>query len=281
MHSTSVLVAIVVISVPLSTLAWTGPTAAPPGNNVSAPINISAAEQFKPGIVGANIINIYGSSQYLSFGNTTGAGGFGLRNNGGVIELKHSSGSWSPLTANPWAQNGGNLLLTTGNVAIGNETPAAKLTVGAAGSANNAYYDIGADKIAANTSIYSYGRICSGNTAGNCLGTGGTALRSDGVQFPDGTLQTTASSASPSGTWCGYRVVDCVSSPGVPQYVGYATPYHGSSTSRACNGVTLASSCTYDPLTEGYYPSAITCPSGYTGNYQLVTAKHALTCIKN
>jgi trimeric autotransporter adhesin len=89
--------------VPVSLYAWTGPSAAPPGNNVSAPVNIGSADQFKPGIMGANIINIYGASQYLSFGNTTGATGFGIRNNAGYLEFKNSGGSWNrfgpPFTA--------------------------------------------------------------------------------------------------------------------------------------------------------------------------------------
>ena len=72
--------------------AWAGPTALPPGNNVAEPVNVSAIQQFKPGIIGANILNIYGSSQYLSFGNTTGEPGFGIRNNGGVLEFKNSGG---------------------------------------------------------------------------------------------------------------------------------------------------------------------------------------------
>ena len=41
----------------------------PPGSN----------DQFKPAVLGANILNIFGSSQYLNFGNSTGAAGFGIR----------------------------------------------------------------------------------------------------------------------------------------------------------------------------------------------------------
>ncbi len=84
-----------VLLIPGFLYAWTGPSAAPPGNNVSAPVNVGAADQFKPGIMGANIINIYGASQYLSFGNTTGASGFGIRNNSGILEYKNSGGAWT------------------------------------------------------------------------------------------------------------------------------------------------------------------------------------------
>lgn len=87
----------VLISAPLFLYAWTGPTAAPPGNNVSAPVNVGSGDQFKPGVMGANIINIYGASQYLSFGNTTGASGFGIRNNAGILEYKNSGGAWAAL----------------------------------------------------------------------------------------------------------------------------------------------------------------------------------------
>lgn len=185
---------LVLATLPYHAEAWTGPTAAPPGNNVYAPINVSGAEQFKPGIIGANMLNIYGSSQYLNFGNTTGAAGFGLRNNTGVLEFKNSGGTWtSLLLLSKWAQSGSDIHYSAGNVGVATSSPLAKLTVGgASGYANNVYYDIGADRIAANTSIYSYGRLCAGNSSGNCLGTGGTVVRNDGIQFPDGTIKTTA-----------------------------------------------------------------------------------------
>lgn len=72
--------------------AWTGPTAAPPNNNTSAPVNVSSANQSKPGVIGANILNVYGSGQYVNFGTTTGTTGFGFRNNGGIIEYKQTAG---------------------------------------------------------------------------------------------------------------------------------------------------------------------------------------------
>lgn len=93
----------VCVTSPLATLAWTGPTAAPPGNNVAGPVNIGVEQQFKPGIIGANILNIYGSNQYLNFGNTTGSSGFGIRNNGGLIEYKQNAGN---NTAAGWSEVG-------------------------------------------------------------------------------------------------------------------------------------------------------------------------------
>jgi hypothetical protein len=87
---------------PFSVLAWTGPSAAPPGNNISAPLNLSGTDQFKPAIMGADILNILGANQYLNFGNTTGSAGFGFRNNGGVVEYKHSGG----FNAGTWTEVG-------------------------------------------------------------------------------------------------------------------------------------------------------------------------------
>lgn len=96
-----VLLSVFLVS-PSLLLAWTGPSAAPPGNNIAAPVNVGATDQFKPAIVGANIINIYGSNQYLNFGNTTGSSGYGIRNNGGKLEVKDSGGAWIKLVDKPW-----------------------------------------------------------------------------------------------------------------------------------------------------------------------------------
>ncbi len=83
--------------------AWTGPTAVPPNNNVAAPVNVGGANQSKPGLIGANIFNVYGSGQYINFGTTTGSSGFGFRNNGGIIEYKQSAGQ---NTAAGWTEVG-------------------------------------------------------------------------------------------------------------------------------------------------------------------------------
>ncbi|MFA6585907.1 MAG: hypothetical protein WCS86_01975 [Candidatus Paceibacterota bacterium] len=69
----------------------------------------------------------------------------------------------------------------SGNVGIGTTAPLSKLFVagGSSGSgtgANNAYYALGAQSIAANDSIYSYGAICTNNSVGNCTGSDGTVI---------------------------------------------------------------------------------------------------------
>jgi hypothetical protein len=120
---------VLLLASPTLLTAWVGPTAAPPGNNVSAPINIGNSEQFKPSVIGANIFNIYGASQYLNFGNATGASGYGIRNNGGVLEFKNSGGSWGPLYSSQWGSSGSSLFYNSGNVGIGTISPNAKLHI--------------------------------------------------------------------------------------------------------------------------------------------------------
>lgn len=195
----TLIAALVTLILPTTLLAWTGPTAAPPANNVSAPINIGTNEQFKPGVIGANIVNIYGAAQYLNFGNTTGAAGFGLRNDGGIIQFKHAGGVWLALTTNPWTVDGSSLSFSGGPVGIGSSTPASRLYVSGGsypvggGLANQSAYALGAQSIAADASIYSYGKICAGNSAGNCEGSGGVVISGTGIKFPDGTSQSTSS----------------------------------------------------------------------------------------
>jgi len=87
-----------------------------------------------------------------------------------------------------------------GNVGIGIAAPASKLFVAggsynAISGANNVAYALGAQSIAANDSIYSYGSICAGNSNGNCAGTGGVVITPSGITFPNGTVQTVAATS--------------------------------------------------------------------------------------
>ncbi|MFN0219234.1 MAG: hypothetical protein ACKVP4_10505 [Hyphomicrobium sp.] len=92
--------------------AWTGPTAAPPGNNVAAPINVGVVDQVKNGGLSLNTLVIFGNTlfsglgagigRYLNFDYTTGgtsgtgASGYGFRDNSGIMEVKNRGGAWAP-----------------------------------------------------------------------------------------------------------------------------------------------------------------------------------------
>src|SRR3989339_696185 len=102
--------------------------------------------------------------------------------------------SWSgkPLYIN---SQGNNVLFGSGSVGIGTATPLSKLFVAggiynANSGANNAAYALGAQSIAANDSIYSYGAICAGNANGNCSGSGGTVITSSGITTAGNILAT-------------------------------------------------------------------------------------------
>jgi len=114
-------------------------------------------------------------------GNTVSSakGGTGLTSclNGQI--LKWNGSSWT-CGNDAWTPSGSNLYYNVGYVGIGTTTPTQLLTVGNAKSAGNSFYNIGADTIGANTSIYSYGKICAGNNSGSCEGSGGVVLSSDG-----------------------------------------------------------------------------------------------------
>ena len=71
---------VVALGIPLLALlsftlvtAWTGPTAAPPGNNVAAPINVGTTDQVKSGGLGLNSLAVFGNSL---FGGSTGSNAY-------------------------------------------------------------------------------------------------------------------------------------------------------------------------------------------------------------
>lgn len=82
--------------------AWTAPTGAPPTANVSAPINVGNVNQVKSSNLAVNGLAVFGdtllqASSYLNWGATAGTTGYGVRDNAGVMEIKNSGGSWSPI----------------------------------------------------------------------------------------------------------------------------------------------------------------------------------------
>jgi hypothetical protein len=111
-------------------IAWTGPSSAPPNGNVAAPINVGSTAQVKNGGLSVNQLAVFGNgtltgnfgikttnpaypldvnggsritgslllsgaSRYLNFGTIVGSGGYGIRDNAGVMQFRNSSGAWS------------------------------------------------------------------------------------------------------------------------------------------------------------------------------------------
>jgi Chaperone of endosialidase len=126
--------------------AWTGPSATAPNNNVAAPVNVGAITQVKAGLFGVNSLLVFGNTllaanSYINWGLTAGSGGYGIRDNAGTLEFKQSSaGSWQTMQAfvaglvgtSPWVTNGTHIYNSnTGNVGIGNVSPAVQLDLAA------------------------------------------------------------------------------------------------------------------------------------------------------
>ena len=86
--------------------AWTDPTEAPPNGNVAAPINVGSTAQVKNGGLGVNTLTVFGNSlfgggagsnAYMNFGEISGSGGYGIRDNDGTLEFKNDGGDWASL----------------------------------------------------------------------------------------------------------------------------------------------------------------------------------------
>ena len=94
------LLSFVVLFLISAVAAWTGPTAAPPGNNVDAPINVGTTDQVKNGGVGVDALAVFGdeliqTNGHLNFGSTSGDSGYGIRDDNGVMEYKDVNGTWT------------------------------------------------------------------------------------------------------------------------------------------------------------------------------------------
>ena len=156
---------LLVLFIPIILSAWTGPTSAPPNSNVSAPVNLGSSDQVKNAGLSLNSLAVFGNTvlsgttNYLNFGTTAGATGYGIRNNSGTLEFKNNGGAWQSLStiigATSWTTNGTHLYASnTGNVGVGTTSPVEKFSV-----------------------------------------TGKIYSATGGFQFPDGTVQTTAAGA--------------------------------------------------------------------------------------
>jgi hypothetical protein len=83
----------------------------------------------------------------LNFGDIAGTNGYGIRDNGGTLQLKNTGGSWTNIpTSGGCTPTGSNIYYNTGKVGIGTTTPISNLTISApnvaapatADSSNNA-----------------------------------------------------------------------------------------------------------------------------------------------
>lgn len=136
-------------------LAWTGPSASAPNGNVAAPINVGPVDQIKDGNLGVNGLAVFGNTllqggSYLNFGATAGSGGYGIRDNSGLLEFKNSGGSWASIqsmismlvsSTSQWTNGaGGAIYYNGGNVGIGTASPSQKLAVNGNISANGYFH---------------------------------------------------------------------------------------------------------------------------------------------
>jgi|GEM_PF-3371283 len=97
------------------------------------------------------------------------------------------------------------LIDSTGNVGIGTTSIGAKLYVAGGGygtaqlagsGANQGAYAVGAQSFASDSTIYAYGNICTGNSAGNCGGSGGVVF---GTSNTNATVNITATTSFLNG----------------------------------------------------------------------------------
>jgi hypothetical protein len=127
---------VVLFSIASIALSWTGPSEAPTGGNVAAPVNVGPTAQTKSGVLGVDGLAVFGNtllsgtSRYLNFGTiptpSDPSTGYGLRDSDGTLQYKNNGGNWLPLgAALGWVVSGTNVYKadTAGNVGIGTASP--------------------------------------------------------------------------------------------------------------------------------------------------------------
>ncbi len=84
-------------------------------------------------------VALSGSNNYLNFGDTAGIDGYGIRDNGGVMEFKNSSGNWTGIGSgggiSQWSSDTSGIDFLSGNIGIGaSSTSDTALTVSGSGN---------------------------------------------------------------------------------------------------------------------------------------------------
>jgi hypothetical protein len=110
---------ILLMSAAAGALAWSGPTAPPPGGNVAAPINVGTAFQDKPGPVWFD-------------------GGLGINGGSALCIGTSCITSWAQAgsSTSQWTTSGTSIYYSTGKVGINTAAPAATLEVDNNGTSN-------------------------------------------------------------------------------------------------------------------------------------------------
>lgn len=141
------------------------------------------------------------------------------------------AGGWSAWVqqADSQVSIGAGGTVTAAGTVIGNRIQS---TEGSVGLAAQGVYDIAGGNIGANASIYSYGSICSQNSAGDCSGSGGTVISGGNVSaaggVTGGSLQSNGSTVSYNGNT--YNVADTWA------FMGYGAGWNGNAQPQSAVG---------------------------------------------